>query len=60
MGIAAIWLGLAHAVGAVARKLGRTARDLEPEHRRDGLGLFLIGLAVMVDRSRLVAAARRG
>jgi S-DNA-T family DNA segregation ATPase FtsK/SpoIIIE len=47
-GLAAIWLGLAHAVGAVARKLGRTARDLEPEHRRDGLGLFLMGLAVVV------------
>jgi S-DNA-T family DNA segregation ATPase FtsK/SpoIIIE len=46
-GIAAIWLGLAHAVGAVARKIGRTARDLEPEHRRDGAGLFLLGLAVV-------------
>src|SRR5690242_13356419 len=46
--IAAVWLGIAHAVGAVARKIGRTARDLEPEHRRDGLGLFLFGLAVVV------------
>ncbi|HEY2880487.1 DNA translocase FtsK [Nocardioides sp.] len=47
-GIAAVWLGIAHAVGAVARKIGRTARDLEPEHRRDGVGLFLFGLAVVV------------
>jgi DNA segregation ATPase FtsK/SpoIIIE, S-DNA-T family len=47
-GIAALWLGLAHAVGAVARRIGRTARDLEPEHRRDGVGLFLFGLAVVV------------
>jgi S-DNA-T family DNA segregation ATPase FtsK/SpoIIIE len=47
-GVAAVWLGLAHAVGAVARRLGRTARDLEPEHRRDGVGLFLFGLAVVV------------
>src|SRR3954469_7679565 len=47
-GIAAVWLGFAHAVGAVARRLGRTARELEPEHRRDGLGLFLFGLAVVV------------
>jgi DNA segregation ATPase FtsK/SpoIIIE, S-DNA-T family len=47
-GIAAIWLGLAHAVGAVARKIGKTASDLEPEHRRDGAGLFLFGLAVVV------------
>ena len=30
------------------RKVGHTARELEPEHRRDGAGLFLIGLAVVV------------
>ena len=47
-GIAAIWLGIAHAVGAVARRIGHTARDLEPEHRRDGVGLVLFGLAVVV------------
>src|ERR1700750_3055831 len=47
-GVAAIWLGVAHAIGALARRIGRTARDLEPEHRRDGLGLFLFGLAVVV------------
>ena len=46
-GMAAIWLGLAHAVGATARRIGKTARDLEPEHRRDGVGLFLFGLAVV-------------
>ncbi len=47
-GIAAIWVGIAHAVGAIARKIGHTAREIEPEHRRDGLGLFLLGLAVVV------------
>ncbi|HEX4686693.1 MAG TPA: DNA translocase FtsK 4TM domain-containing protein [Nocardioides sp.] len=46
-GIVAVWLGIAHGVGAVARRIGRTARDLEPEHRRDGVGLFLFGLAVV-------------
>jgi S-DNA-T family DNA segregation ATPase FtsK/SpoIIIE len=46
-GLAAIWLGIAHAVGATARRIGKTARDLEPEHRRDGVGLFLFGLAVV-------------
>jgi len=45
--LAAVWLGIAHAVGATARSIGRTARDLEPEHRRDGVGLFLFGLAVV-------------
>ena len=39
---------LAHALGAVARSIGQSARDLEPEHRRDGAGLFMIGLAVVV------------
>lgn len=42
------WLGLAHAVGGGVRRVGHTARDLEPEHRRDGAGLFLLGLAVVV------------
>ncbi len=46
-GVAAIWLAVAHAVGATTRRIGRTARDLEPEHRRDGVGLFLFGLAVV-------------
>jgi S-DNA-T family DNA segregation ATPase FtsK/SpoIIIE len=47
-GIAAVWLGIAHAIGAIARSIGHTARDLEPEHRRDGAGLALLGLAVVV------------
>jgi DNA segregation ATPase FtsK/SpoIIIE, S-DNA-T family len=47
-GVAAVWLAIAHGVGALARRIGRTARDLEPEHRRDGVGLFLFGLAVVV------------
>lgn len=42
-----MWLGLAHAVGAVARSIGQSARDLDPEHRRDGVGLFLFGLATI-------------
>src|SRR6478609_4994487 len=46
-GVAAIWLAIAHALGATARSIGHTARDLEPEHRRDGIGLFLFGLAVV-------------
>jgi DNA segregation ATPase FtsK/SpoIIIE, S-DNA-T family len=50
-GVAAIWLGIAHGLGAVARSIGHTARDLEPEHRRDGVGLFLFGGAVVVAAS---------
>src|SRR5215207_3908901 len=47
-GIAAVWLGIAHALGAVARSIGQSARDLDPEHRRDGVGLFLFGGAMVV------------
>ncbi len=47
-GLAALWLGVAHGVGAVARGIGHGARDLDPEHRRDGIGLLLLGLAVVV------------
>jgi S-DNA-T family DNA segregation ATPase FtsK/SpoIIIE len=47
-GLATLWLGVAHVLGATVRKIGHTARELEPEHRRDGAGLFLIGLAVVV------------
>ncbi len=46
--VASVWLGIAHGLGAVARSIGQSARDLEPEHRRDGVGLFLIGLAMVV------------
>jgi len=41
-------MGLATATGSVVRKIGTTGRDLEPEHRRDGLGLLLVALAVVV------------
>lgn len=50
-GVAGVWLGVAGGVGAGARRIGQGARDLEPEHRRDGAGLFLIALAVVVAAS---------
>ena len=43
----AVWLGIAHGLGSLARSIGRGARDLDPEQRRDGVGLFVIGLAVV-------------
>ncbi len=46
-GVAAIWLGIAHTLGGAARKFGGAARDLEPEHRRDGVGLLFIALAIV-------------
>ena len=48
---ATAWLGVAHSVGGGVRRIGHTARDLDPEHRRDGAGLFLVGLALVVAAS---------
>ncbi len=42
------WMGMAHVAGSAARRVGTSARDLEPEHRRDGVGFLLIALAVIV------------
>ena len=42
------WMGVSHLAGGAVRKVGTSARELEPEHRRDGLGFALIGLAVVV------------
>ena len=39
---------MAHVTGGAVRRVGNSARDLEPEHRRDGVGFFLIGLALVV------------
>ena len=47
----AFWLGIAHGVGAAVRGVGHTARELDPEHRRDGIGLLLIALSVVVAAS---------
>ncbi|MFZ5869675.1 MAG: DNA translocase FtsK 4TM domain-containing protein, partial [Actinomycetota bacterium] len=42
------WMGTAHFVGGAARRIGHGARDLDPAHRRDGLGFTFIGLAIVV------------
>ena len=47
-GVVKVWIGIAHVLGKMVRGIGHGARDLDPEHRRDGAGLFLIGLAVVV------------
>lgn len=45
---AAVWLGLAGAVGAIARSIGHSAAELEPEQRRDGVGFGIVALAIVV------------
>ncbi|MEV1080468.1 DNA translocase FtsK [Streptomyces sp. NPDC050211] len=46
--VRAIWLGAAHAVGAVFRGIGQGAKNLDPAHRKDGIALLLLGLALIV------------
>ena len=47
-GLRGLWLSLAGIVGSGARRIGSGARDLEDVHRRDGLGLLLIALSIIV------------
>jgi S-DNA-T family DNA segregation ATPase FtsK/SpoIIIE len=45
--LAGIWMALAHTAGAAARTVGRSARDLDPAHRRDGVGLAALCAAIV-------------
>jgi S-DNA-T family DNA segregation ATPase FtsK/SpoIIIE len=50
-GLGAVWMLFARGLGGLARAMGRqaaTARELEPEHRRDGAGLLLVCLAIAI------------
>ncbi|MEQ7005185.1 DNA translocase FtsK 4TM domain-containing protein [Actinopolymorpha sp. B17G11] len=46
--VAGIWLGIAHLIGAIVRRIGSSARELDPGLRRDGVGLLFVGLAIVV------------
>jgi S-DNA-T family DNA segregation ATPase FtsK/SpoIIIE len=50
-GLRALWLGLGHLLGGLARRIGRgaraQARDLDPAVRRDGLGLLVLAAAIV-------------
>ncbi len=46
--VRAVWLGLAHAVGAVFRGIGQGAKNLDPAHRKDGVALLLLALGLIV------------
>jgi len=53
----ATWLVVARGAGSTARSVGR-ARDIEPGHRRDGLALGLLALAVVIAAASWFDAAR--
>ena len=42
------WMGVSHLAGGTVRRIGHSARELEPEHRRDGIGFALLAAAVVV------------
>ncbi|WP_330473932.1 FtsK/SpoIIIE family DNA translocase [Terrabacter sp. C0L_2] len=42
------WMGVSHMAGGAVRRVGHSAADLEPEHKRDGIGFSLIALAIVV------------
>jgi DNA segregation ATPase FtsK/SpoIIIE, S-DNA-T family len=46
--LATMWRGVAQLLGSTARGIGRGARDLDPSHRRDGLGLMILALTFIV------------
>jgi len=48
--LARLWAGLGWVIGSAARAVGRnaaTARELDPAHRRDGIGLAIFALGVI-------------
>ena len=51
---------VAGTVGFTARRFGRSARDLDPEHRRDGVGLLWLAIAHRARGQHLVADGQPG
>ena len=51
------WLVVARSAGSTARSVGR-ARDIDPAHRRDGIALGLLALAVVIAAASWFDAAR--
>src|SRR3984885_3646951 len=47
----AAWGGVAGSLGFLVRAVGRGARDLDPHHRRDGVGLLTLGVAIVLAAS---------
>ncbi|NJP68309.1 DNA translocase FtsK [Streptomyces spiramenti] len=43
-----IWMGLALPIAALLRGIGKSTKGLDPAHRKDGLALLLLGIAIVV------------
>jgi S-DNA-T family DNA segregation ATPase FtsK/SpoIIIE len=48
LGVAALLGALAYGVGRAVRRIGPAVGDIDPALRRDGIGLFLLGSAIIV------------
>jgi S-DNA-T family DNA segregation ATPase FtsK/SpoIIIE len=59
-GVVGLVTAAAHALGSASRAVGSGARDLDPAHRRDGLGLLLLALAVVAAGGAWWHAGRAG
>lgn len=46
--VVGLWMLLANGLGAAARALGNQARELDPAHRRDGVGLAVLAGAIVL------------
>jgi FtsK alpha domain/FtsK/SpoIIIE family/Ftsk gamma domain/LAGLIDADG-like domain/4TM region of DNA translocase FtsK/SpoIIIE len=46
--ISAAWMAIAGSLGFAVRSVGRGARDLDPHHRRDGVGLIALAVAIVL------------
>jgi S-DNA-T family DNA segregation ATPase FtsK/SpoIIIE len=46
--IVGLWMLLANGIGSAARALGANARELDPAHRRDGVGLAVLAGAIVL------------
>lgn len=55
--VRATWFMLAKGAGSAARSVGR-AHDIDPGHRRDGIALALLAMAIMIAASSWFDAAR--
>ncbi|HLU70625.1 MAG TPA: DNA translocase FtsK [Nonomuraea sp.] len=46
--VVGLWMLLANGIGSTARALGKNARELDPVHRRDGVGLAILAGAIVL------------
>ncbi|MBN6053269.1 DNA translocase FtsK [Nonomuraea sp. RK-328] len=46
--VVGLWMLVANGIGGAARALGKNARELDPAHRRDGVGLAVLAGAIVL------------